>query len=303
MNAQSELPFVSVIIPIYNGTDSIGELLNALAKQTYPPDRHEIIFVDNGSTDDTVERIVSAQYRFPNPLIILKETEIQGSYAARNRGLATARGEVIAFTDADCTPVPDWLHAGITCLLETSADLAGGQVTFTYASDRPTAAEMIDARTNMQMEMDILQRGVTKTANLFVWRRVFDAIGDFPAHLKSGGDVLWTRTATRSGFKLVFASGAEIGHPARSWLALFEKQYRVGKGQIWVMRDIGMSWLDIAIDSLSFRRRGKTTGKRSGTRRASREYNRLALTAGMAWSRGATLLGRIVSAIRTGLSQ
>jgi hypothetical protein len=97
-------PFVSIIVPVYNGSRSIDALLTSLLALDYPADRCEILIVDNKSTDDTCERV----QRYP--VTLLEETEIQSSYAARNRGIRAAKGGIIAFTDADCVADPDWLR-------------------------------------------------------------------------------------------------------------------------------------------------------------------------------------------------
>src|SRR5262245_46024865 len=106
----SPLPFVSVIIPVYNNPDGLRRCLHALEAQTYPKSRYEIIVVDNGS-DTPPADMVRAFDR-----VTLLEEAVPSSYAARNRGLAQARGEVIAFTDSDCIPAPDWLAHGVANL-------------------------------------------------------------------------------------------------------------------------------------------------------------------------------------------
>jgi len=102
--SKTSTPFVSVIIPVYNDPERLKTCLQALEEQTYPQSSYEVIVVDNGS-DESIEPIVTefnqakAGYE-PHP----------GSYAARNKGLSLARGEVIAFTDADCIPALDWIE-------------------------------------------------------------------------------------------------------------------------------------------------------------------------------------------------
>ena len=285
-------PFVSVIVPFYNSEKFLPNLLNALSHQTYPVECHEILLVDDCSTDNSHKYISAAKVLFSNPPIVLKQPTRCGSYHARNQGILAARGEILAFTDADCTPIQSWIEAGVKSILENNADLVGGNVIFTYASQRPSAAEILDSRSNMQMEMDILNRGVTKTANLFVTRKVIDGIGLFPSHVKSGGDVIWTGTAVRSGYKLVYESTAIVRHPARSWLELFNKQYRVGKGQIPILRDKGLTWLEIAKDSLSMRKRGGISNT-TPTVHDNIPQRALLIFAALTWSRGATLLGRL----------
>ncbi len=218
----SDKPFVSVIIPVKNGEESMDDLLKTLMNQTYPKDRTQIIVVDNGSKDRTCDRI--KKY----PVVFAQEARRPGSYAARNKGLSLATGDIIAFTDADCRPEPDWIFRGVDTLAKSGAALAGGRVVFNI-SDSPTTSELIDASVFMRNEYNIQDRQTAVTANLFVRRDVFDAIGLFE-EVGSGGDYLWTKKATSKGFSLIYAPEAIIHHPARRFSALMEKSYRVGSG-------------------------------------------------------------------------
>lgn len=222
------IPFVSVIVPVYNDPDGIRQCLEALEKQTYPDDRYEVLVVDNGSTDETDNVIREFDVTY------LLEDEIQGSYAARNLGLRQATGEIVGMIDADCTPTKTWIEAGVTAFQKTEAALISGRVEFTFSRER-TSAERFDASVNMRNDKAI-NRGVAKTANLFTRAEVVDKIGTFPEHLISGGDVYWTKTATSSGFELVYEPDAVVRHPARQLGPLLKKQYRVGKGQIQIWK-------------------------------------------------------------------
>jgi glycosyltransferase involved in cell wall biosynthesis len=223
MSSDSGKPFVSVIVPVYNDAGRIAKCIEALIDQTYLKDQYEIIVVDNGSDDNT--RDIVRQY----PVKLLLEDAIQGSYAARNKGIEHARGEIISFTDSDCIPVREWIDAGVEGMITGGADLVSGTVHFIFSS-RPTGSEIYDSLTNMQIEKNIRERKVSKTANLFVHSRVIDTVGPFPAFLRSGGDVWWTGRATAKGFKLLYVPNAEVAHPARRLSHLLEKQFRVGRG-------------------------------------------------------------------------
>jgi hypothetical protein len=107
--------------------------------------------------------------------------------------------------------------------------LVGGNVIFDL-SDKPAAAEYYDAVHNFQFEQKI-QRGTCGGGNLFVRRAVFDSIGLFDGSLQSGGDVLFSKKATGSGFRLVYAPDAAVYHPARKFWSLAKKTFRVGKGK------------------------------------------------------------------------
>jgi glycosyltransferase involved in cell wall biosynthesis len=95
----------SIVIPVYNAEPYLVRCIRALESQDYPRDRYEIIMIDNNSTDGSYSII----RQYPS-IKLLKETK-QGSYAARNRGLAEASGAVIAFTDPDCVPTSNWLQS------------------------------------------------------------------------------------------------------------------------------------------------------------------------------------------------
>lgn len=85
--------------------------MTALLEQDYPRSDYEVIAIDNGSSDDSRERL--ARY----PVKVVREAK-RGSYAARNAGLREASGELLAFTDSDCAPRPGWLKSIETKLSE-----------------------------------------------------------------------------------------------------------------------------------------------------------------------------------------
>lgn len=234
------LPFVSVIVPVFNDPEGIQNCIRGLIGQTYPHSRYEVLVVDNGSTDRTREVIRDFSVQ------LLTENEIQGSYAARNKGIANATGEIFAFLDADCKPESNWIEAGVSTLLREGADLVAGRVRFTFSSER-TAAERFDALVHMRNDKHVTD-GVGKTANLFARKTVVDEIGLFPQHLKSGGDVYWTKAATDAGITLVYAADSTVSHPSRRLHPLLKKMYRVGKGsaEMWQLDEETTPWTVLA---------------------------------------------------------
>ena len=93
----------SVIIPAYNAERTLPLTLEALQRQTVPPNEYEIIVVDDGSTDRTAQ--IAEQYG-----VQVIRQENQGPAAARNVGVRMAHGEIVLFTDADCAPREDWIE-------------------------------------------------------------------------------------------------------------------------------------------------------------------------------------------------
>lgn len=96
---------ISVVVPVFNTARYLPHVVEALSAQDYPHERYELLFVDNGSSDDGLEVLG----RFPE-VRVLQEPE-RGSYAARNLGVREAKGDIVAFTDSDCFPVAGWLRS------------------------------------------------------------------------------------------------------------------------------------------------------------------------------------------------
>jgi len=109
---------VSVVIPLYNKEKYIERALSSVFAQTYPP--LEVIVVDDGSTDDGHEKVLN----FNNPKIILIKQENKGPGAARNAGLATARGKYVAFLDADDEWYPSFLERTLKLLENIEANIS-----------------------------------------------------------------------------------------------------------------------------------------------------------------------------------
>ena len=210
---------ITVVIPAYNAAAYIGRILDSVLAQTRPAD--EVIVVDNGSSDAT--KSIVREY----PVTLLEENQIQSSYAARNKAIKVAAGDVLAFIDADCTASNIWLEEGLKKLLQDGVDIVGGKVEFTYS--KKTAAEYYDTLRHFNFEKTISQKQGTGAGNLFLRKTVFDALGLFP-EIRSGGDFIWTKKAMDSGLTVVFSEKAIVRHPARGFSEIIQKQFRTGTG-------------------------------------------------------------------------
>ncbi len=114
----TEMPFVSVIVPTYNRSELLRQTVNSFLAQTYPPEKWELILVDNASTDDTGEVIAEIAAR-ETKVKGLSETR-RGAHHARNSGALAARGDVLYFTDDDMLAEPDLLEKIVTGFVEGS---------------------------------------------------------------------------------------------------------------------------------------------------------------------------------------
>ncbi|WP_290818572.1 glycosyltransferase family 2 protein [Halovivax sp.] len=227
----ADRPFVSVVVPVYNDPDGIRATLDSLVDQTYPETASEVIVVDNDSTDETpaVARSVAADH--PGLVRLVRETEIQSSYAARNAGVRAASGDVIAFVDADVVADADWLEAGVEAMGERGAEYLGCRVD--VPCPEPTFAGRYNAATGFPVRRYVEEGSFAPTCALFVARAVFADVGTFDGGLVSGGDVEFGRRVAASGRKIHYAPEARVEHPARTSLrSLLEKYVRVGGGAV-----------------------------------------------------------------------
>jgi glycosyltransferase involved in cell wall biosynthesis len=240
------LPFVSVVIPVLNGEGHLSTCLDALHRMDYPAERHEILVVDNGSTDQTAD--VLRRY----PVRALHEPR-RGPARARNRGIAAARGDIVAFTDADCVPTTGWLREIVRGF---SAGDVGGVAGEILPYPPKTPAEKYAARIRHLSPMRYMKREVfpfAVTANLAFRREVFERVGLLDVDSPRGGEStdFCTRFFRGTGQRLELAPHAIVFHRHRStaW-DLFRQQWGYGRGHAYLYikyRDeIAWSWRETA---------------------------------------------------------
>jgi cellulose synthase/poly-beta-1,6-N-acetylglucosamine synthase-like glycosyltransferase len=215
--AAAKLPYVSVIVPVRDGESMISACLDSILATDYPPDRREILVVDNGSSDGTASLIQARPVRY------LREPK-RGVSNARNRGIAESRGEILAFVDADCLVEPQWL----TELVRPFEDPEVGSVAGDLQHTPPTtAAERQAARMlgNWQRFAFTSDPAYPITANAAYRRDVLDRIGPFDPHMTRAQDVeLGLRFQERSGLRLAYAERATARHRNRSTQRGFFRQ-------------------------------------------------------------------------------
>lgn len=227
-------PTVSVIIPVYNASATLESVIEALLAQSYPADSTELIFVDNGSEDDTTT--ILKQY----PVTLLSETSSKSPYAARNLGIQHATGQVIAFTDANKIPDKNWIEQGVGALQRPDADLAGGEIRF-ILDENSGIAEIYDSIIFNNNQMLVKNEKGAACGNLFVDKQVIKKVGLFPGKVRSGMDIWWTQKAVRSGWKLIYAENAVVRCIPRTFSDVIKKSYRVGVSHPLNMNSMGMS--------------------------------------------------------------
>jgi cellulose synthase/poly-beta-1,6-N-acetylglucosamine synthase-like glycosyltransferase len=221
----------SVVIPAYNASRTIGECLIALAAQTVPQSAYEVIVVDDGSSDDT------AAIAERHGAQVLRQAN-SGPAAARNRGIAAARGEVILFTDADCAPAPDWIE-------QMLAPLADPQITGSKGVYR-TRQRSLAARF-IQIEYEERYDHTAKHTYIdFI--DTYAAAYRRDALLASGGfstrfpfasveDQELSFRLARAGHKMLFNPRAVVYHQhPESWVHYARRKFKIGYWKTLVLR-------------------------------------------------------------------
>ena len=183
---------VSVIIPVYNEPDGLSLTLESLVHQNISKDSIEIIVVDNGSADNTVE--VARQYEQQHPQLIqvMVEDTVQGSYAARNKGVKAAKGTILCFIDADMTLPPDYLNQILQVFKSTHPAYVGCQVEVYREQD--TLAAKYNQLTGFNVSTYLQDDHFVPTCCLSVDKNIFDQVGLFDPRLESGWrSRVWTK--------------------------------------------------------------------------------------------------------------
>lgn len=178
---------ISVIVPVYNTAAYLERVIGALQAQDFPRDGYELIFVDNGSRDDS-----AAILRCHPEIRVFQEPE-RGSYAARNRGVSQASGEILAFSDSDCFPKPNWLGAIDTAFRNSEAQvLLGPRV----PPDSTKFMRLVSAYENKKVELVCASNDPLvyfgHTNNMAVRRAAMERFGPF-MHRARGSDTIFVR--------------------------------------------------------------------------------------------------------------
>lgn len=251
---------VSVVVPVHDAAATLGGQLAALAAQDYDGE-WELIVADDGSADDSAEiargrgaRVVASSARGPN--------------LARNAGARSARGDFLAFCDADDVAGSGWL----TGLVAEAGrgDLVAGSL---------DVEPLNDAEVRSWHETPPWERGhpirqfmpVASTANLGIWRSVFTAIGGFSEEVARGEDKDLAWRAQLAGYEIVRAPQAVVAYRHRptpaaaavqhfAWGMANTRLYRRfrahGMGRTRLRDSLhGWAWLGASVPLLAFSRR------------------------------------------------
>ena len=224
---------ISVIATVYNERESIHRLLASLCEQTRPPD--EVVIVDGGSTDGTVEAMQPYTHRLPLRVIVAAGANIS---QGRNRAFAASTGTLIAITDAGVTLPPDWLEH-LTAPFDR--DEMPGVVAGFFQAEPHTVFEAAMGATVLPLVDDIDPATfLPSSRSVAVRRSVYERVGGYPEWLDYCEDLIFDlRLKPLTPF--AFAPGACVGFRPRGGMwAFFKQYYRYargdGKADLWRKR-------------------------------------------------------------------
>lgn len=199
-------PSVSVVVPTYRRPDLLARCLAALQRQTLSAQAYEIIVCDDGPSDAARAVATAAGSGQAGAVRYLEVTASQGPAGARNVGWRHARAPIIAFTDDDTVPDPNWLMAGLRAM-EHRIDAVTGRIVM------PLPAEPTD----IELDAAGLARAEFVTANCFVRRDVLQRVGGFDERFsmawREDSDLHFT--LLEAGCRLTAAPDAVVVHPLR----------------------------------------------------------------------------------------
>jgi mycofactocin system glycosyltransferase len=198
------------------------DCLMSLEEIDYPIDRLEIIVVDDGS------KKAAAQFVSSERVKIIRNDKSQGQAAARNTGAEKARGEILAFLDADCIAGKGWLKELVPFFQAAGTGAVGGFVGGFYNKSALDRYEEVSSSLNMGKRLII--EGKTEsgfyvpTANLLVKCDVFMSAGGFKTGMSVGEDVDFCWRMRDMGHALIYAPCGTVAHKHRNRLTRMLKR-------------------------------------------------------------------------------
>jgi succinoglycan biosynthesis protein ExoA len=233
------LPFVSVVIPVFNEELYIQACLDSVLGQDYPPDRYEVIVADGGSTDRT--RAIVEATAADHPSVRLIDNPGRTQAHGLNLGILASRGEYIARQDGHVEWTPHHLRRSIELLVETGADNVGGRADGEAASvtGRAIAAAMRSpfgvggARFRYSTRLEDLATVFPGTFR----RSAFERVGLYDEAYPPHEDYELNHRIRATGGRVLFSPDIPTRYHVRESIPALARQYfRYGRAKVRVAR-------------------------------------------------------------------
>jgi len=209
------LPIISFIIPSKNEEKNIIRCLESISNIDYPRDKIEIIVVDNGSTDKTI----SLAEKIADNVFVSKKSTIGG---LRNIGAKHAKGEILAFIDADVTLLSKWAESAVLYFLKSEVAIVGA------SPNVPASGTSIEKLRGLHVDAQKSPCEVRWicSMNMLIRKEVFEQVGGFSETLITCEDVDLGYRVSKEGFKIIRDKKMAAIHlgEAKTFSGLFKKE-------------------------------------------------------------------------------
>ena len=225
------LPGVSIVIPVKDRAEELERCLASLANLDYPPEKIEIIVVDDGSSDDSP--LVARRF---GAFLVPSGGTGRGPAAARNVGARAAGKELLAFIDSDCTASPRWLRELIPAFNDARTAAVGGNVAGMCTSSGVDRYEAVMSSLSLGSRERFGSSGddtfYLPSCNLLLRRTVFLGVGGFVDSMHVGEDVDLTWRLRDGGWTIAYLPKGTVFHEHRSTLRSFmSRRYDYGTSE------------------------------------------------------------------------
>jgi glycosyltransferase involved in cell wall biosynthesis len=217
--SDAKLPMCSIVICSYNGASTVESCLKSMERLRYP--NYEVIFVDDGSTDNTQELLL----KFPWVRNIRQRN--MGLSHARNVGMEAARGEVVVYTDSDCEADEDWLYYLALPLVRGKHVGMGGPNLIPDEGSWIADCVGLAPGGPTHVMIDDRQAEHVPGCNMAFYRSILKQINGFDSQFRKAGDdvdVIWR--VQNTGGSIGFSPSAQVWHYRRNTVKAYLKQQR-----------------------------------------------------------------------------
>ena len=217
--------------------DEIKELVHSFQRLSFDRDKFEVIIIDDGSSDQTIDFLKNYLTQANFKLAFYSQMN-QGPGAARNLGMQKASGDFFIFIDSDCTVPDTWLSQIERALIQNKADAFGGPDT--YRDEFPAMLKAV----NYTMTSFLTTGGLRgkkgkklatfypRSFNMGISRQIAKQVGGFGS-LRHGQDIEFSNRIIKSGARIVFVADAPVYHKRRTNITRFYRQvFNWGVGRI-----------------------------------------------------------------------
>jgi cellulose synthase/poly-beta-1,6-N-acetylglucosamine synthase-like glycosyltransferase len=234
-----ELPMVSIIVPVKDEEKVVGRLLEALLRLDYPPEKREIVIVEDGSVDKTVGICADYAERCPDQIKLIRRSVSNGKPSALNYALKHVRGEIVGVLDADSVPEPDALMKMVKYFEEPLVAAVQGKACSINA-DENMLTRFLSYEEEVQFEAyyrgkDVLSLFVPLNGSCqFIRREVLEEVGGWDEESLSE-DMEMAVRLTEKGYRIKYAPDVRSWQESPASLTqLFRQRMRWFRGTMEV---------------------------------------------------------------------